>query len=169
MDNANIQNACIELTNRLSSNSISDSIAYQLTTELINSVTNCNRTSLWMFNITRTKSICKDLFIRDENSHESGATLLFREYSTYFDAIETTRCVVASDAINHQATRGLSKNYLVPNNIMSKLTLPIVFSDEIVGIICNEQCNSIKDWTVEDITLIQEITHILEPIFESLV
>jgi GAF domain-containing protein len=168
MDNVSIQNACIELTNRLSSHSISDSIAYQLTTELINAATNCNRTSIWMYNITRTKSICKDLFVRDENIHKNGSILLFRENKTYFDAIETTRCVVASDARNHQATYSLSKNYLIPNNIVSKLTLPIIFSGEIIGIICNEQCNVMKDWTVEDITMIQEITHILEPIFESL-
>ena len=43
-----------------------------------------------------------------------------------------------------------------------------ISSDKIIGIICNENCGYTKEWTIDDITIIQEICIMLEPIFDSL-
>ena len=167
MQYMDLEQSCLELISRFHSDEIGNRLAFSLTTELINAQLKSARTSIWMFNQVKNKVECKDLFTKKTKSHQSGGIILRRKNPLYFEALETTKCVVANDARTHQATKSLNESYLQPNGVVSKLSVPIYVKGEIIGIICNEETDHIRDWKISDVALIKEINMMLEDIFAS--
>src|SRR5262245_13187623 len=56
------------------------------------------RVSVWLFNEKHTELECVHLFDRGRDVHECGAVLAVERYPRYFESLEESRTIAASDA-----------------------------------------------------------------------
>ncbi|KAB2839454.1 GAF domain-containing protein, partial [bacterium] len=108
------------------------------------------RVGIWLFNEDRSEIVCQDVYLRAEDRHQSGQKLLAKNYPAYFQALEESRILPASDARHDPRTREFTEGYLVPQQIFSMMDVPIRLGGKVVGIVCHEQVGAIRDWSLED-------------------
>jgi PAS domain S-box-containing protein len=108
------------------------------------------RSSIWLYNETRSQMQCLDLFDRTLNQHSDGFTLAAAKYPAYFQALREERTIAAVDAQNDFRTREFSESYLIPLGITSMLDTPIQISGKTAGFLCLEHVGSSRYWTIEE-------------------
>ena len=62
-----------------------------------------------------------------------GTWLRASDYPAYFEGLRTERPMIASQALEHPATSGLTENYLKPLGISSMLDAPVWVRGKVVG------------------------------------
>jgi len=108
------------------------------------------RTGIWLFDKTRTKLQCLDLFDKHHNQHSQGIELAVADYPTYFQALQQDQVIAANYAQTDPRTQELAASYLIPCNITSVLDVPIQIRGKIAGIVCLGKVGTIRYWTAED-------------------
>jgi len=109
-----------------------------------------DRASVWLFNDDRTLLQCIDLYERTSDRHSASADLSVEAFPRYFQALEEEGTINAEDARTDPRTRELIQPYLAPTNLASLLDTPIRSGGKTVGVICLEQTEHIRHWTVEE-------------------
>jgi len=110
-----------------------------------------HRVSLWLYDLTRQRIVCQDLYERDRQQHSQGAELLAADFPHYFQALGEERTICADDAHTHPATREFSPDYLNKFAIVSMLEAPLRHQGELVGVLCCEHCREQRAFTHEDV------------------
>ncbi len=110
-----------------------------------------DRVSVWLLNDDRSELRCLDLFELPAATHSAGLTLHAREYPKYFEALQASRVLDASNARRDPRTLEFAEGYLVPLGIYSMLDAPIRLSGEVVGVICHEQVGSLRRWSSDEV------------------
>lgn len=138
---------------------------YQKAAELIaKSATvglNVKRTSIWSLDPGFHEMVCICLY--DNGSFQEdfvGYRLSEDDFPKYFKALSEQRTILASNARTHKDTAEFTESYLKPLDIYSMLDAPIRKEGKAVGIICCEQTEAIKEWTVEDESFVGALTDI---------
>jgi PAS domain S-box-containing protein len=108
------------------------------------------RVSIWFFNADRSAIICRDLFQKNDESHEQGAVLRARDYPRYFRALQKSRIVEANDVLTDPRTNEFAEAYLKPLGISSMIDVPIRHRGQICGILCHEHVGPKRTWTPEE-------------------
>lgn len=72
------------------------------------------------------------------------------EMPNYFKLFENEKIILASDAQKSALTAELNESYLVPNGIVSIMDIPLRSEGEIIGVICFEQVDLYRDWSIKD-------------------
>jgi signal transduction histidine kinase len=116
-----------------------------------------SRCSLWLYSNDRNSIQCADLYTREDGQHTSGHELLAQDYPSYFEAIASERIIVANNAHTSPQTGEFSEAYLTPLNIKAMLDAPIRFAGKLVGVVCNEQTDTLRIWSVADQTFAASI------------
>lgn len=109
-----------------------------------------DRVSVWFFDNDGTCMICKDLFRRNENVHESGDRILTSDCPHYFQAVESSRIVAANDARQDPRTRELREGYLEPLGITSLMDVPIRLHGKTYGVLSHEHIGPPREWSLEE-------------------
>ena len=109
-----------------------------------------DRVSVWFFDEDGTYMVCEDLFLRDQNIHESGARIATGECPSYFQAVENSRIVAANDARKDPRTRELRESYLEPLGIASLMDVPIRLHGKTYGVLSQEHIGTPKEWSLEE-------------------
>jgi PAS domain S-box-containing protein len=112
------------------------------------------RCSIWLYTEKRKSISCEKLYIRSDNSWQSGAVLQYRHFPEYFKYLEKDHTVIAHDAETHTATKCFLEDYLKPFNIKSMLDVPIYYREQVIGVICIES-TSRRFWKDEEINFVQ--------------
>ena len=115
------------------------------------------RVSVWSYNRDKSMIICRSLYVRDEDQYQSGITLSIDDFPNYFEAMARNRVVVANNAREHSATRKFTESYLRPLGIYSMVDAPIYSSGDHHGVLCIEDANENRDWSVEEISFITAV------------
>jgi hypothetical protein len=110
------------------------------------------RVSVWWLAPDRSKIICADLFERDQATHASGTELFARDFSPYFEALQSERTIAAHDAHNDPRTSCFSASYLGPLGITSMLDVPIWVRRRMAGVICHEHVGPARTWDSDEET-----------------
>lgn len=84
-------------------------------------------------------------FISEEN-------LPKRQIPHYFNAFSTERIIVATDARHDARTKELTDIYLQPYHIYSLMDVPIRVKGELIGVVCFENVDFIREWNFFDQT-----------------
>jgi PAS domain S-box-containing protein len=108
------------------------------------------RVGIWLFNDERSAVVCQNLYVRGRGHGEKGLSIEASTYPRYFQALKTSRAIVADNARTNLNTRELTENYLEPMGITSMLDIPIWRHGEMVGVMCHEHTGAKREWTVED-------------------
>ena len=112
------------------------------------------RVSYWSLQQNNSAIVCEVLYLRNAESCDEqfkGTRLGFSDCPAYFEALATTRPIVADRVLRHPATGSLAENYLKPLGISSMLDAPVWVSGELVGVLCHEHIGPPRDWSAEEI------------------
>jgi PAS domain S-box-containing protein len=108
------------------------------------------RVSVWLYNQNRTAIECIDLYDIGNNRHSSGQVLLKASYPNYFLNLETERSIAVNDAVNDKRTQELFASYLNVLGITSLLDVPIWLGGHMVGVVCYEHLDEVRQWSVDE-------------------
>jgi PAS domain S-box-containing protein len=124
-----------------------------------------NRVSYWESFEDKIK--CQLLYDSKTNEFTDGYVLTKVLYPKYFQSIESKTSLVATDVKNNPVTKELYTDYIKINNIYSMIDTPVFINGELIGILCIEVTESIKQWDNEDINFARAIADSITIAFES--
>ena len=140
--------------------------ALQEITETASRTLEVARSSVWLYDRTKSKIECLDLFDRTLNQHSHGLELAAADYPVYFQALREERAIAAFDAQNDFRTREFAESYLIPIGITSMLDTPIQIGGETAGVLCLEHVGRLRYWTIEEqsfaVSLADSVTFAME-------
>lgn len=152
------------LKSSVSSNPSFDDISVDVVDCICNSL-EIERCSIWRLDENNEFMRC-ELVLEVTKGVMREPTLVRQiDYPMYFKHLLTGKPVIASNARKDKATREFKNVYLVPNNIFSLLDVPIFKEGKIKGIICCEQCETIKQWQPDEQAFVEEVANIITPFF----
>ncbi len=123
--------------------------ALQQITETASRTLEVARSSIWLYDRTKSKMDCLDLFDRALNQHTEGLELSAADYPVYFQALGEERTIAAFDAQKDSRTREFVESYLIPLGITSLLDTPIQIGGKTAGVLCLEHVGMPRYWTIE--------------------
>ncbi len=109
-----------------------------------------SRVSVWLFDATRTKIVCENLFELGTTQHSRGAELSAEQFPAYFEALTLEQTIAAHDAHTDPRTACFSEPYLTPLGITSLLDAPIWVHGEMVGVLCHEHIGAARNWEMDE-------------------
>ncbi|MEG4324231.1 adenylate/guanylate cyclase domain-containing protein [Microcoleus sp. herbarium5] len=140
--------------------------ALQEITETASRTLEVARSSVWLYDRTKSKMECRDLFDRTLNQHSYGLELAAADYPVYFQALREERAIAAFDAQNDFRTKEFAESYLIPLGITSMLDTPIQIGGETAGVFCLEHVGMPRFWTIEEqsfaVSLADSVTFAME-------
>ncbi|MEG5159503.1 adenylate/guanylate cyclase domain-containing protein [Microcoleus sp. AT3-A2] len=140
--------------------------ALQEITETASRTLEVARSSVWLYDRTKSKMECRDLFDRTLNQHSHGLELAAADYPVYFQALREERAIAAFDAQNDFRTKEFAESYLIPLGITSMLDTPIQIGGETAGVFCLEHVGMPRFWTIEEqsfaVSLADSVTFAME-------
>ena len=119
-------------------------------TETVAGALQVARTALWLKNARAGTLSCVDLFDARTGRHESGASVAEKDFPGYFHALDDERNVAAADVLADPRTREFGPSYLVPLGIVSMLDVPLRRDGRTIGVLCVEQVEVRREWSVEE-------------------
>ncbi|MEG4004940.1 adenylate/guanylate cyclase domain-containing protein [Microcoleus sp. Pol11C1] len=124
------------------------------------------RSSVWLYDRTKSKMECLDVFDRTLNQHSHGLKLTAADYPVYFQTLREERAIAAFDAQNDFRTKEFAESYLIPLGITSMLDTPIQIGGETAGVLCLEHVGMPRFWTIEEqsfaVSLADSVTFAME-------
>ncbi len=108
------------------------------------------RVGIWFFDDERIEIVCKELYKQSENIHKRGLTLKAKDYPKYFQSLDESRIIAASDARTDYRTNEFTKGYLEPTGITSMMDVPLWLHGRIVGVIRHGHTGPKRTWTTEE-------------------
>ena len=124
--------------------------ALQEITETASRTLDVARSSVWLYDRTKSKMECLDLCDRALNQHSKGIELAAADYPVYFQTLQEERAIAAFDAQKDFRTREFVESYLIPLGITSILYTPIQIGGETAGFFYLEHVGMPRYWTIEE-------------------
>ena len=138
-------------------------IIYKKTSETLK----CDRTSVWLYNNEKTCITAKYIYLKSEDNFVDGTSIFSKDVPNYFSALESKQVIDAIDAETHPATYEFKEFYLQPLNIKSMLDIPLLQSENSVGVICNEYVGKQKIFNDNEISFARSVADIIVLAYET--
>ena len=130
----------------------------QITKSIVEGL-NVSRASIWEFD--ESFLTCKKLYDVRKEGFVEQEVLKKNDFPAYFDALQKGIAIVAEAAQTNVLTSDLAQTYLKPLQITSMLDIPIRENGKLIGILCCEQTEMIKQWSETDISFARSVADIL--------
>lgn len=119
-------------------------------TEAIVETLHCERAAVWLVNNEAGRLMCADLYVNGQTAHATGEdSLALAEIPHYLQSLRSVRTLIAAQALDHPGLRELSTTYLHPNQVVTKLDVPIRRGEELLGILSCEGTHQ-HEWTIDE-------------------
>jgi two-component sensor histidine kinase len=125
------------------------------------------RMNVWLFNQEHTALISIGEYDTRQNQFSKNSTLFQKDYPIYFKALVANEIIIAEDIYNHPFTKEFNENYSKQNNIFSLLDIPLRISGELVGVMCYEKTEEIKEFTTDEINFCLSVSFVMASNLES--
>jgi PAS domain S-box-containing protein len=122
----------------------------KVVTEVAANALEVEQVAVWLYNRDRTKLQCVDRYRRSTCRHSEGMEHNLADHPTYFQALETTRTITATDTRTDARTREFWQDLLEPEGILSLIDAPIWVRGEVVGVVCHEHVGSHRQWQLNE-------------------
>ncbi|KAF0126096.1 MAG: two-component sensor histidine kinase [Elusimicrobia bacterium] len=116
-----------------------------------------DRVGVWLFTEDKTAMVCRDVYDAPTRRHFSGERWERAKSPLYFKVIESEGAVAAADARRDPRTAEFSREYFIPNGILSVLDMQIVAEGRPAGIVCAENAREPREWSAADRNLISAV------------
>lgn len=103
------------------------------------------RVSLWFYSPDEQLMKCDSLMELGLLTREE-MELHAEQFPRYFAALKAERAIVADDAQHDEKTNEFTAAYLIPKRIYSMLDLPVRHFGRMIGIICCEHVDEMRQW-----------------------
>jgi two-component system, NtrC family, sensor kinase len=134
--------------------------ATQAITEATATTLDVERVSIWLYDRSKIRLDCIELYQLSVDTHSQGIQLYATDYPNYFKALEQGESIAASQVLLDPQTLEFGEHYFKPLNIVSMLDCPIRMAGDVVGILCVEQVQDIREWSPEDESFTRAIADI---------
>ena len=155
------QKILIDLTKNKSLNLGDFITAVQNITETASQTLDVERVSVWLFDNTKTRLHCLDLYIQSSNIHTEAEFLDAENYPAFFVAIQERRNLDIEDVQDEEFLIEMRQNYLNPLGIVSLLTSSFDIGGELTGILIFEQVGIERLWMLEEISFASSLSELL--------
>lgn len=143
------------------------SIALQLLTETAAQVLQVDRVSIWFYDAAYQCLVLQDQYELSSQHHSTGIELCAADYPTYFQALASNVAIVTEQAITDFRTQELWLDWLQPHHIASMMDIPIHFEGKTIGVICHEQVQTSRQWSIEEQNFASYLAHLVALILET--
>jgi adenylate cyclase len=130
-------------------------------TEIVSAAVTVRRTSVWHFVDDGQQLMCDDCYDRESSGHTQGTLLDRVDYPQMFDALQTGKEIVVSDAADDPLLSELYRTYLNPLGCRSLLTVPVTLNRQTAGTIWFEHEGQARAWGPEEISFARAIAGML--------
>ncbi len=131
------------------------------TTAVVARTLRVERVSLWLFDETREKVECQDLFQHSPCEHARAPVRHAADFSVYFDTIEKGRCLAVDDALSDPLTTEFAEAHLKPLGIGAMLDAPLRIAGQVVGILCCEHVGESRHWHLDEENFVASVADYL--------
>lgn len=128
---------------------------------------NISRVSIWVYNHEKQAIETIALYSLGTDSFLPSITLQYQDSPPYFDTLKRERIIVADNARNHAATQKFTDTYFVPHDIHSLLDATFSLDGHLKGVLCCEQQNAPRHWTMEDKLFVTSVADIISLAFRT--
>lgn len=125
------------------------------------------RTSIWLMDADGGTLALQDLYQPGEGRHSSGMVLSQAEYPRYFEALNASRAISATDARNDPRTSEFKSNYLIPLGIESMLDACIWLGGESLGVVCVESIGNRRVWQPDELQFAASVADLVAIAYET--
>ncbi|MEA5477360.1 adenylate/guanylate cyclase domain-containing protein [Pseudanabaena galeata UHCC 0370] len=136
-------------------------IAVQDITETASQTLDVERVSVWLFDNTKTRLHCLDLYIKSSNTHSETDFLGTDKFPSFFAALQKNRSLVIEDVDNEEILIELRPAYLNPLGILSLLISSFDIGGETIGLLMFEQIGVERFWLLEEISFASSLSELL--------
>jgi len=115
-------------------------------THIAATVLGVERAEVWLYDNGHTKIIRHNLYTLNESEEIKKSQLSLEKYPAFFKTISKTRVLVLDDALNNTQISELVDEHVTPFNISSMLMAPIIYGDNLIGIIMLAHVGEKRKW-----------------------
>ncbi len=101
------------------------------------------------------------------NGFSVGPTFSYNQYPVYFNTLLRERVIVSDDVLFDARLDELKQDYLIPEQVISKMCITFGNREKIWGMICIESRYTYHKWTLEDQSFTRSIADFVTLAFES--
>ena len=130
-------------------------------TEIVSAAVTVRRASVWHFVDDGKQLMCDDCYDRESSGHTQGTLLDRVDYPQMFDALQTGKEIVVSDAADDPLLSELHRAYLRPLGCTSLLAVPVTLQGRTAATIWFEHEGQARKWDSEDISFARAIAGML--------
>jgi class 3 adenylate cyclase len=119
------------------------------------------RVSVWLFDNTKTKLHCLDLYIQSSNIHTEADFLGSDRFPNFFASLQENQNLQIEDVQDEEILKELRPAYLDPLGVVSLLTSSFDIGGEIIGFLMFEQVGIERLWLLEEIGFASSLSELL--------
>lgn len=98
----------------------------------------CDRCSIWLSNTDLSLITTNHVYLLKENQFLEGMEIKQSVAPAYFKALGLKKIIYATNAFQNEATYEFTESYLKPLNISSMLDIPLLQTNQSIGVLCCE-------------------------------
>lgn len=155
------QKILIDLTKNKALNLGDFITAVQNITETASQTMDVERVSVWLFDNTRTRLHCLDLYTKSTKTHSEADFLGSQKFPSFFAALQDNQSLLIEDVQEEEILIELRPKYLNPLGIVSLLTSSFDIAGELTGLLMFEQVNIERLWLLEEISFARSLSELL--------
>lgn len=123
--------------------------------------------SIWMFSLDNLQLQRQYLYDVSNTVDTRIAVLNTNDISSYLAALKLEGQIDATDAQNDSRIKELPVDYFSPSQIRSSLHTAIKYDGCLVGVICIEHCDDIREWQDDEKTFLNAIASLIAQYFAN--
>jgi signal transduction histidine kinase len=108
------------------------------------------RVAVWLFSPDRSGIESVDAYEAERREHTAGVRIESRDHADYFAALESSRSIVAHEAVSDPRTASFAESHLRPAGITSMLDAVIRHAGRVAGVICHEHVGPPRHWELDE-------------------
>ena len=128
---------------------------------------NVERVSIWLLDADKQMLKCVDLYLKTNNLHTTANPILAKELPVYFQFISQNRVLAANNVMLHPATAEFRQSYAQENNIGAMLDGSIWLNGNMIGAVCCEHTNGVREWTLDEQGFVGSICDVVRLTIET--
>ncbi len=130
-------------------------------------VLECERCNAWVFNDADDQLESLLSYSSKTREYTIDGSLYKKDLPGYFSFLKKNKLIVSAYARKEPMNAELLNGYLIPNNIMSMIDVPLRSEGKMIGVICFEHVNKIHNWTHEEQKFTQSVAQLLSLALET--
>lgn len=128
---------------------------------------NIERVNIWVFKDDPERIECIASYENQSKKFSKGQTIIEIETPHYFKHLKSDDCIIVSDINNNLITQEIKETYCKKHDIKAIMDVPIRIEGKVSGVICFEDCKSIRNWNEEEKNFALAVSQIVAQTIEN--